>query len=85
MTCDCCAARREAPLHNAYNPACAWCGARIIQAIRSRVGQVPREERSLRASAELAHWVKWGHDEALIRSLVRTNDLLEPEATGKRG
>ncbi len=76
--CPECAARREAPAWPAYSIKCPYCGARIIQSIRGRKA-VPTEERTRRAKAALADWVKWGHDESLIRQLITQNKLLEPQ------
>ncbi len=76
--CEECSARREAPAYNAYSIKCVYCGARIIQSIRSRKA-VPVEDRTRRAKAALADWVQWGHDEAVIRQLVATGQVLEPE------
>lgn len=52
-----------------FNPACLHCGARLIQ----HLGGLPISamECSQRRRAMLAVWVARGHDEQMIRELVK--------------
>lgn len=76
MTCECCTASKETPDHLWYDPACIWCGARLIQRIKARPGA--REELTRRMRAVLADWVALGHSEAEIRRLVAGPVPLQP-------
>ena len=60
-----------------FNPACIWCGARVIQ----QLGSLPiaQSECSHRRRAMLAVWTQWGHDEMEIRKLAKGSMALGPE------
>jgi len=61
-----------------YNPACLWCGARIIQQIGRF--QIPASESVQRRRDMLALWLKHGHSESEIRRLAKGTALpLQPE------
>lgn len=77
MPCDCCSAAREAPDHRFFSPACLWCGARLIQRLPS-LRDPSREEISRRRTDALRLWVRYGHDEATIRRLVKAGPAFEP-------
>ena len=90
--CECCQRAREGPGYTLFDPACLFCGARLIWKIQ-RKNQVAREDRLARCRAVLQDWLKYGHDEAEIRRLVKLDAMpLEPELStslstgrGKRG
>lgn len=82
MACtDCQAARETTGLWRMYNPACLWCGARLIQMI----GRLPiaQREATARRKAVLADWVKQGHSEQEIRDLVKGPMAVEPVSTSR--
>ena len=74
--CNCCQAARLYPPHNFFNPACIYCGARIIQRLGTL--QIPQSQRTSRRRTELAIWLAHGHNEAQIRALVCGPLALEP-------
>lgn len=77
MCPDCYAARETAGHHRLFNPACLFCGARLIQAI-GKVGNT-NAEISQRRKAVLADWMAAGHAEAEIRELARAQSMaVEP-------
>lgn len=82
MTCDCCEATREAPMHRMFNPACVHCGARLIQ----RLGKLarPREEIAARRRQVLADWMAQGHPEADLRRLAKGPVPLAPASSPER-
>lgn len=69
MTCDCCKTARTVPGYTMFNPACLHCGARLIQSIGTL--QIAASEASKRRTAQLKHWVAFGHSEIEIRHLVK--------------
>jgi hypothetical protein len=81
VTCADCTATREAPMHRMFNPACVYCGARLIQ----RLGKLnrPREEITARRRQVLADWVAYGHAEDRLRLLAKGSVPLEPEQPKK--
>lgn len=74
--CDECSRARVGPDWRRFDPACIWCGARLIQRIKARPGA--REELTRRMRAVLADWVALGHSEAEIRRLVAGPVPLQP-------
>lgn len=76
MSCTDCTATREAPAWPMHNPACIYCGARLIQ----RIGKYNIAVAAVteRRRAVLADWVAHGHDEAQIRALVKGPLAVEP-------
>jgi len=60
-----------------HNPACIYCGARLIQEIFKY--RIPAADRTRQAKAALARWLQFGRDEAEIRRLVKLDTALEPE------
>ena len=82
--CTSCQASRETNgLWHTFDPACAFCGARLIQKI-GRL-QLSATESTARKRAVLADWMALGHSELQIRALAKLKELaLAPaEATRK--
>lgn len=76
--CNCCQAARLYPQHNQFNPACLYCGARIIQ--RAPAYATGATECSARRTANLRIWVDdFGHDEQEIRRMVKGPLSIGPE------
>lgn len=73
MTCDSCAK------DHLYNPACLYCGARLIY----RIGrlQAPREVIQQRRRTVLADWMGYGHSEADLRALAKTECFGQESST----
>jgi hypothetical protein len=69
MTCTQCTTARDFAAYRFYNPACIYCGARLIQRLALR--DISNAECTIRRKAVLADWVAWGHSEAEIRALVK--------------
>lgn len=67
-TCDDCARTRNGPGWNFFNPACIWCGARLV----GRLRKLPRRpgEIQARQAKVLEDWASYGHskDEMLALS-----------------
>ena len=74
--CNCCQAARLYPQHNQFNPACLYCGARIIQHLGTL--QIPQSDCTRRRRDALATWVAHGHNEAQIRALASGPLALTP-------
>lgn len=78
--CDECAAARETQgLWQRYDPACLWCGARLVQAIgRCGVSSDRVKQRRLRV---IADWAAHGHDRESLRTHARSSAMpLQPRA-----
>ena len=56
-----------------FCPTCLWCGARLIQWI-GRL-QIAQSESLARRRAVLRDWVAWGHSEAAIRALMKSQSV----------
>ena len=69
MTCKNCDIARGFPGYRMFNPACLYCGARLIQSL-GRL-PIPASECRQRRQAALALWLRQGHSEAVIRELVK--------------
>ncbi len=82
MPCNCCSIARDFPTYKSFNPACIWCGARILVSLGLR--GIGVTECRVRRTAMLKVWVDWGHSEAEIRQLFKTAtglaDVMEPAA-----
>lgn len=78
--CNNCKTAREFPNHSMFDPACIFCGARLIQ----RIGKLPiaQSESVLRRRAVLKDWTDWGHSEAKIRALAKGPLALSPDSIG---
>lgn len=81
MTCEDCNHARIAPLYRLYNPACLWCGARLIQ----RLGTIlrPSSEIVQRRRQVLQDWMAYGHDERRLRTLAKSADCFAPSGPAK--
>lgn len=91
MGCECCQRAQEGPGYSMFDPACHFCGARLIWRIQRL--QIGREEARGRCRKVLNDWLQYGHSESEIRRLAKLDALpLEPELStslstgrGKRG
>lgn len=71
MRCDDCnAAEVTAGRWYTFNPACLWCGARLIR----RLGTMPRpaSEITARRQQALKDWMANGHSEQALRDLAKS-------------
>jgi hypothetical protein len=68
-TCQQCETRKEAPLHNAYNPLCLPCGAIGIASLQRM--NIDKEQKKARLTAWLQHWMTFGHSESELRRLAK--------------
>lgn len=90
-SCDCCDKARVGPVYPMFDPACLWCGARLIWRIQRL--PIAREGRIKRCRVALQDWLQYGHSEAEIRRLVKLDAMpVAPELStalstgrGKRG
>lgn len=69
MTCKNCQIARDFNGYRWFSPACIFFGARLIQSLGAL--QISESECRARRLAVLADWVKLGHSEKEIRSLVK--------------
>jgi len=76
LMCDQCTIARVQPDYRLYNPACLWCGARIIQC--ATAWHQPAQTVAERRRHSLALWVAHGHSEEKIRALVKGSLAIEP-------
>lgn len=67
--CKPCQIAREFPEYRMFNPACLYCGARLIQ--RHGAKRISPQEVTALRKATLADWLQHGHSEAQIRALVK--------------
>ena len=77
MTCSTCTAARETAGHWRYfDPACLFCGARLIQ----RIGTVKatKAEISQRRTVVLKDWIAQDHSEKELRELAAGPMCFEP-------
>ena len=89
--CECCTNARIGPAYATHDPACIFCGARLIWKIQRK--PIPRDQKIERCRKVLQDWLKYGHDEQEIRRLAKLDALpMEPELStslstgrGKRG
>lgn len=80
MCTDCQAAKLTNGLWNTFNsPQCLYCTARLIQRI-GKLRTPTSDGITARRRVVLADAVAWGHDEALIRKLVKGPICYQPEA-----
>ena len=75
--CKNCDIARWFPEHRLFNPACLYCGVRLIQSL-GRL-PIPASECRDRRRAALALWLKQGHSEAVIRELVKGPLAIQPK------
>lgn len=79
--CEDCHAASQNLGYRIFNPACLWCGGRILATIQ-RLPKSPNE-RSTRCKAMLAAWMGYGHDEQLLRALAKEPCALQPQPGGQ--
>ena len=78
--CSNCDIARTYPEYQLFDPACLWCGVRIIQ--RATSFQLAASVVSARRTENLRIWVEQGHSEAEIRALVKGPLALAPTGQG---
>jgi hypothetical protein len=69
VLCSNCERAKICPAHAWFNPACRYCGARLIQHLGLLL--ISPAEIATRRRANLADWVAAGHSEAEIRALAK--------------
>lgn len=76
MTCSNCETARTFPGFRMFDPACLYCGARLIQLL----GKLPIgvTEVTARRRQVLADWIVHGHTEADLRRLAKGPLSLAP-------
>jgi len=74
--CSNCDTARQYPQHRWFDPACLWCGARIIQHLGTL--PMPASECTSRRRANLQIWLAHGHSETQIRTLAKGPLSLAP-------
>jgi hypothetical protein len=74
--CHCCTIAQTFPAYRWFNPACLYCGARLIQ----HMGLLPiaASECKLRRQTVLRDWLSYGHHEAELRALLNGPPALAP-------
>ena len=67
--CEQCHTATSFPTYRWFNPACLYCGARLIQ----HLGQLPIAASDCKARRQtvLKDWLSYGHSEAELRTLVQ--------------
>lgn len=75
--CPCCRIARQFSDYRMFNPACIYCGARMIQTLGKL--RIPASQCSARRTAALHAWMEYGHDEQQIRSMVKGPLAIGPE------
>ena len=76
--CECCQNARIGPAYATHDPACIFCGARLIWKIQRK--PIPRDQKIERCRKVLQDWLHYGHSEAELRKLAKLEALpLEPE------
>lgn len=76
--CECCQRATEGPAYPMFDPACLWCGARLIWRIQRL--QIGRSDASVRCRTVLQDWLQYGHSEMEIRRLAKLSDApIAPE------
>lgn len=74
MCTDCAAARESRGHWYRFDPACLWCGARLIQQIKQLTHR-PAAERSSRCKTVLTDWMSYGHAERELRDLAASGSM----------
>lgn len=77
MICECCNVARDFYEYKMFNPACIFCGARLIQ----RLGRLNIAESDCirRRRAVLADWMAMGHSEQQLRTMAKAGPVIGPE------
>ena len=76
MPCDCCQVAKEFPQYRWYDPACMWCGARLLRNLGQR--PISREEVTQRRQRVLSDWMQYGHAESDLRAWAKRADCFDP-------
>ena len=76
MTCECCTAAKESPDHRMYDPACLWCGARLLRNLRRH--PITTDQLKARRQTVLSDWMRYGHAEADLRAWAKRDDCFDP-------
>ena len=76
MSCENCAVAKKNPAWRMFNPACLYCGARLIQVLGMLA--ITRTDCRDRRRAVLADWGAQGHAEADLRRLAGGPVALPP-------
>ena len=75
--CACCSASRETAGNSPYfDPACLFCGGRLIAKLGT-LKQLPSIITQRRKNV-LKDWMQMGHSEARLRELAKAPESLEP-------
>ncbi len=81
MTCDCCNIARGFAQYREFSPACKWCGARYLKAVKTVASGQALEKWRLHI---LDTWEKAGHSRAELAQLAKPAGVpLEPEKRGR--
>lgn len=72
---------RDPQAHPMHCPACAHCGARLIQKHQRHASATPAQKRD-RSRAALSDWMACGHSESLLRKLAKTDAWAVAPASG---
>ena len=77
MKCNNCHIAKNFPAYRFFNPACLYCGARLIQ----RLGEyrITTQECVQRRRVVLADWMAHGHPEVQLRALAKGPLPIAPE------
>lgn len=80
--CDCCSTARAYPSFAFFNPACVFCGARLIQRIQRGCNHLSPDAKRERLRGDLDRWLAHGHNELRIRALAKSMQWsIEPAPT----
>lgn len=82
MTCSECQSITVAPKWNRYDPNCVYCGARLLRQLGTL--DIPKEMIQKRRTKVLTDWVKQGHNESLIRNLLKSGPWIDPKLSKPR-
>ena len=77
MKCECCTNAKQSPDHRQFDPACLFCGARLIRRL-SQFG-LDRAALSERRRRVLADWMAYGHAESELRAWAKSPDCFAPD------
>lgn len=77
--CDDCLRSQAGPGWRLYDPACLWCGARLIQAIQGLKGRASPVRIEQRVNHVLLDWTHYGHNSQELMELASQANLpLQP-------
>lgn len=72
MTCEDCTNATGNTHYLVFNPACLYCGARYLRAIRRR--PMTRQAVETYQTHILDSWARYGHNPETIRQMARDNE-----------